>query len=152
MKPWQLVISPNLDRALRAEARTIVSLAPNYRNGNFTRPDNRRTGIIDGDEKRRQPKAHPTGCSKWTFVLLEYPDGTHEVLLKSTSAVSLTNEERWHAAALVLESAMGEELFLDRIDEFELVDELEPRFAAKERPIALLRQVLVGATRSCDEG
>jgi hypothetical protein len=91
-------------------------------------------------------------ASKWTFVLLEYPDGTHEVLLKSTSAVSLTNEERWHAAALVLESTMGEELFLDRIDEFELVDELEPRFAAKERPIALLRQVLVGATRSCDEG
>jgi hypothetical protein len=28
VKPWQLVISPNLDRALRAEARTIVSLAP----------------------------------------------------------------------------------------------------------------------------
>ena len=43
------------------------------------------------------------------------------------------------------EGVIGEELLLDRIDDFDLVNELEPRFASEQRPIAVLRQALVGA-------
>ncbi|HSS98975.1 MAG TPA: hypothetical protein VLK33_18195, partial [Terriglobales bacterium] len=99
-------------------ARRIISLTPEFSEWEFhgTRQvkdwDYRvEIGVGQGGE--------PTelDASKWTFVLLKYPDGTHEVLLKGNGALSLSDEERWHAAAIVLQSVIGEELLLDRIDE-----------------------------------
>lgn len=145
-KPLQLVISPNLDRSLRAVARKIISLAPELSEWEF-----HGARQVKNWDYRVEIRAGQGGgpieldASNWTFVLLKYPDGTHEVLLRGTGAMSLSDEERWHVAAIVLESVIGEELLLDRIDEFDLVDELEPRFASQQRPITVLRQALGGA-------
>lgn len=145
-KPLQLVVSPNLDRSLRGLARKIVSLAPELSEWEFhaarqPKDWDYRVEVRVGQSRRPVE----LDASKWTFVLLKYPDGTHEVLLQGNGAAGFTDEERWQAAAIVLESAVGEELLLDRIDEFDLVDELEPRFASQQRPIAVLRQALGGA-------
>jgi len=144
-KPWQLVVSPNLDQELRATSRLIVSRAP----------------LLDGWEfhAARQPKAwdyhfaleRGTGesvrldAASWTFVLLRHPDGAHEILLKSSDLPPLSEDERWQAAAVVLESILGEDVMMDKVGEFELVDQLEPRFAEKARPIRSLQGALSGA-------
>jgi hypothetical protein len=144
-KPWQLVISPNLNRALRGETRAIVSHAPVLPSWEF--------------HSARQPKAWdykleldagengrviPLDASQWTFVLLRYPDGAHEILIRGKNLPSLKDDERWQAAAITLESILGEDLVLDRINEFELVDQLAPHFAQQERPIQFLRQAVTG--------
>ena len=99
-KPLQLVISPNLDRSLRAVARKIVSLAPELSEWEFhaarqIKDWDYRVEVRVGQDRR----PIELDASKWTFVLLKYPDGTHEVLLQGNSAMNLTDEERWQAAA-----------------------------------------------------
>ena len=42
---------------------------------------------------------------------------------------SLDDDERWQAAAIALESILGEEVYMEKISDFELVDHIEPRFA-----------------------
>jgi hypothetical protein len=141
-KPWQLVISPNLDRDLREEARAIVACAPVLPAWEFhaaRQPKKWHYKLELGGDKL------PLDVSGWTFVLLRYPDGGHEVLLKGEGLPPLSDDERWQAAAITLESILGEDLFLDRVNEFELVDELEPRFAERERPIQQLREAVGGA-------
>ena len=84
-------------------------------------------------------------ATNWSFVLLRYPDGVREILLKSTELPALSNEERWQVGAIVLESVLGEDSFLDAVDEFDIVGEFEPRFAAKARPIQSLRAAVMGS-------
>ena len=84
-------------------------------------------------------------ASDWGFVLLQYPDGAREVLLQGNNLPALDDDERWQAAAMTLEGILGEEVILEKINEFELADQLEPRFAAQQRPIQGLREAVVGA-------
>ena len=81
----------------------------------------------------------------WGFVLLEYPDGKHEVLLQANNLPELDGDERWQAAAIVLESILGEEVLMNTIDEFELLDQLEPRFAQRRQSIQGLRAAVLGS-------
>jgi hypothetical protein len=140
-KPWQLVISPNLSRELREKTRLIVARAPGLPAWEFhaaRQPKNWHYKLELGGDKV------PIDASTWTFVLLRYPDGVREILLKGRDLPPLSEEERWQAAAIALESILGEDMFLDRVNEFELVDELEPKFAEKERPIQRLHQAVAG--------
>jgi hypothetical protein len=138
-KPWQLVISPNLDQDLRKTTQKIVAIAPVLEAWEF--------------HPARQPKKWDyrlelgssrlaIDASQWTFVLLRYPNANYEVLLKGKALPPLNEDERWQAAAITLESILGEDTVLDRVDEFALVDELEPRFSERERPIQALREAL----------
>jgi hypothetical protein len=144
-EPWQLVISPNLNRDLRQKAQEIVSLAPVLEGWEFhsaRRPK-------DWDYKFMMERSNgresiELDASNWGFVLLEYPDGAREVVLQGTNLPTLDDDERWQAAAVTLEGILGEEVILERIDEFQLVDRLEPRFAAQQRPIQRLREAVVG--------
>jgi hypothetical protein len=52
-------------------------------------------------------------ATAWSFVLLEYPDGSREVLLQADTLPKLDADERWQAAAIVLESILGEEVLMD---------------------------------------
>ena len=145
VKASQLVISPNLDRSVLAEARSIVSVAPALPQWEFhwaRQPKEWNYRLEMNSSQGGTPLR--VDASTWTFVLLQYPDGAREVLLKGTNLPSLTDDERWQAAALVLEGVLGEELMLDRVDDFELVDKFEPQFEAKERPISLLRHAVAG--------
>jgi hypothetical protein len=84
-------------------------------------------------------------ASGWVFVLLHYPDGSREILLEGSSLPDLDSDQQWHAAAIALESILGEDVLLDAVDELQLVEELEPRFLAKARPIQSLQNALIGA-------
>jgi hypothetical protein len=142
-REWQLVISPNLDRELRSLARAIVAQAPVLPEWQFyaaRRPKDWNYQFQIGTEGGH---LRNLDASRWKFVLLEYPDETQEILLQASDAISLREDERWQAAAIVLESILGEDMVLDRIGEFELVGELEPQFAADARPIQELRDVLL---------
>jgi hypothetical protein len=147
-KPWQLVISPSLNHDLRELAKSIVAASPALRDWEF--------------DSARQPKKwdfkfeleDPKGCgpieldaSIWKFVLLKYPDGTNEILLKAEAQTKLTKKQRKLAARIVLESILGEETLLDCVDDYQLVKELEPRLSKMLRPIQRLRDAVRGVSK-----
>lgn len=146
-EPWQLIISPNLDTGLRQTAMDIISHAPVLEGWEFypaRRPKEwdykfciERTG--------REAELIELDATGWGFVLLEYPDGKHEVLLQANNLPELDGDERWQAAAIVLESILGEEVLMNTIDEFELLDQLEPRFAQRRQSIQGLRAAVLGS-------
>jgi len=131
---------------LRQRTQEIVSQAPVLEGWEFysaRRPK-------DWDYKFVMERSDGRGsieldASDWGFVLLQYPDGAREVLLQGNNLPALDDDERWQAAAMTLEGILGEEVILEKINEFELADQLEPRFAAQQRPIQGLREAVVGA-------
>jgi len=140
-KDWQLVISPNLNRRLRKLARDIVSRAPVLPNWEFYSARQAKTRSY---KFQFGPDKVPLDTSHWSFVLLRYPYRAHEVLLKADNLPPLSQDEKRQAAAMVLESILGEDLLMDRVVAFELVNELEPRFLDKQRPIQTLPQAVTG--------
>lgn len=145
-EPWQLVISPNLDRDLRPRTQEIISHAPVVQGWEFhaaRRPKEWDYKLLMERADGRDPVQ--LDASRWGFVLLRYPDGGQEVLLQGDNLSSLDDDERWQAAAITLESILGEEVLLDRISDFELVDQFEPRFAEKRKPIQHLRETVLAA-------
>lgn len=145
-EPWQLVISPNLDRDLRPRAQEIIYHAPVVQGWEFhsaRRPKEWDYQLLMNRSDGREPVQ--LDASRWTFVLLRYPDGEQEILLQGDNLSALDEDERWQAAAITLESILGEEVLLDKISEFELVDQLEPRFAEKRKPIQSLRETVLAA-------
>jgi hypothetical protein len=66
------------------------------------------------------------------------------MLLLASELSALSDVERWQAGAILLEGILGEDVFLDAVDEFEVVNELEPRFAAHARSIRDLRAAAIG--------
>ena len=144
-EPWQLVISPNLNRELRRKAQEIISHAPVVGGWEFhsaRRPKDWNYLLV---MERSTGEPLQLDASRWEFVLLRYPDGEQEVLLQGGNLPRMDDDERWQAAAITLESILGEDLLLDKVNEFELVSQLEPRLAEKRRPIQRLRETILAA-------
>lgn len=141
---WYLAISPNLNKDVYEITQAIVSHAPNLPLWVFS--------------PARQPKSwnktfefeSEAGChiqldaSNWGYVLLRYPDGTYEIVLRGNNLETLSDNDRWLAAAVVLEAILGEEILMERIDHFELVDSLEPSLIKNEKPIVKLKKAICG--------
>lgn len=135
---WQLVISPSLNRDLLEITQRIVSKAPQINAWEFFPARQPKEWDYKFEVETKSGERIAVDASGWRFVLLKYPDGTHEVLLCGDNLDELDEDTRWHAGAIILESALGEEAMLCKVDSFATVVELEPRFAAKEKPIQAL--------------
>jgi hypothetical protein len=140
----QFVVSPNLDRDRRRNTQEIIALAPVIHGWEFhsaRRPKDWDYKLVMERSEGQEPLRLDT--SEWGFVLLRYPDGSKEVLLQGNNLSTLADDERWQAAAIALESILGEDVLLDEINDFELVEQLEPRFQEKRQPIQRLREAIV---------
>ena len=148
-KPWQLVISPNLNPDLRELTKSIVAAAPALRDWEFhsaRQPKKWDFKFELEDPKERGPKE--LDASTWKFVLLKYPDGKNEILLRADGQTKLTKKQRKLAATIVLESILGEEMLLDCVDDFQLVEKLETRLSKMLRPIQRLRDAVRGVSKA----
>lgn len=145
-EPWRFVVSPNLNHELRELAREIIAYAPVLSGWEFYSTRQSKDWDYKFTFENNQGDSIPLDASGWTFVLLRYPDVTHEVLLCGRNLPNLEEDERWQAAAIVLESVLGEDLIMDKIDRFELVRQLESRFANADRPIQQLRDAMMGSS------
>ncbi len=147
-KPWRFVISPDLHHKIRDKARAIVALAPELPDWEFCASRQPKTWDYRFTLKTSQNMEPMTiDASEWQFVLLRYADGKHEVLIEGRGLSNLTEDERWNAAAVLLESILGEDTLLDHIDSFDLVEKLELSLAAKAKPIRNLREVFASVVR-----
>lgn len=140
VEPWLFSISPNLDKELVSIAKSVVNAAPEIPDWEiYAARQPKQWDYRVALETEGSDRPIHLDASTWQFVLLRYPDGTREVLLTGPSLPPLNDDQRWQVAAIVLEGILGEETLLERIDEFELIPAMEPRFADRLRPIGLLK-------------
>jgi len=139
-KPWQFVISPDLDPNLRDKARAIIALAPELSDWEFYSARQPKNWNYRFTLTKESPtETISVDATGWQFALLQYPNGEHEVLIEAKGLPQLSDSERWCAAAVVLESILGEEVVLEHINSFDLTADLGPELVCKAKPIRDLR-------------
>ena len=92
--------------------------------------------------ERNEGEAFQIDASDWTFLLLQYSDGSREILLKRDAASQISDDERREAATIVLESILGEEKLMEFQGSYELVGDIDARFIAGQRPIQQLSEAI----------
>jgi hypothetical protein len=137
VKNWQLVISPNLNPKMRRAARAFVGKAPRVPGWEFH--DARQPKQWDYKLELAANHKLRLDASAWKFVLLQYPDNDHEILLIADELPVMSDDERWQAAAIALESILGEAFLLDSIQSFELTRSADGHLVEQARPIQELR-------------
>lgn len=145
LKSRQFVISPSLNRDLREIARLIVANAPKLDDWEFhsaRQPKDWNYRVEVTNEKTGEITA--VNATDWRFVLLTYPDGFREILIETGALLRLSDERRQEIGEIVLLSLLGEDSFMDSVDNFELTDRFEPQFAQKARRIQQLRSAVTG--------
>jgi hypothetical protein len=137
---WRLCVSPSLNPKLYEQTKQLVAAMPKVPHWEFfpARQPKEWSGRFQVNTAKNETLE--IDASGWRYVLLRYPDGGHEILLQGSGVACLSDEERWHAAAIVLESLLGEETLLTKNVSFELAESLEPKFAVKAKPIQALDQ------------
>src|SRR5579859_2306930 len=143
-KRRQLTISPNLNPDLRDTAKNIVSAAPALEDWEFQHA--RRPRKWDYKLTLESGSGAPIeiDASGWVFVALRYPAGTYQVLLHGGNLPPLTTDQRRQAAADALVNLLGEEVVLEVINDFGLLNSLVPLATLRSKPIRLLRETVAG--------
>jgi hypothetical protein len=131
---WYFALSPNLDREKAKLAQQQIELAPKvpgwrfysakqpkYWNGKFN------FFGINGETE--------IDASNWEYVLLRYPDGESEILLFTNKSGSVAECDQEEAAAIVLQSILGENCILQNKLTFELSSNIPSQFVGKQKPI-----------------
>jgi len=141
-KRRQLTISPNLNPDLRDKAKNIVSAAPALEDWEFQYARRPRKWDYQLSLGTGRGVSIEIDASGWVFIALYSPPGTYQILLHGGNLPPLTNDQRRQAAADVLVNLVGEEVVLDVIHDFGLVNTLEPLEALSTKPLWLLRETV----------
>jgi hypothetical protein len=136
---WLFALSPNLNKELWPLTIKIISQAPSIKGWEFYTCRQPKQWTWKFEYNLPDSATISIDASNWTFVLLRYPNGDHEIIICGSGIQNLHEDDKWQVAAIVLEGALGEEILLEAISSFELVESLEPRFAVKAKPIQELR-------------
>ena len=137
-----LALSPNLNRSLLLTTRHIVSYAPELTNWDFypALPPK----LWDYRfEIEHNGSVLVIDAAAWSYVMLRYPDANYELLIEGTEKLPNDEDVRWQICAILLQGILGEEILLERIDHFELFDQIPSEFRALRKPIKQLRSAVV---------
>lgn len=136
---WYFALSPNLSRDLVKQAKDAIQAAPKVLGWKFFAARQRK--VWDGRfELETEDGIKHFNCADWQFVLLRYPDGEKELVLVSPDARLLNPDDRWQAAAIVIEGLLGEECLLANEVSFALEAALDSRLSSQTKPLHLLPQ------------
>lgn len=134
---WYFALSPNLNRDLFNQAKEAIQAAPKVLGWKFYARRQRKAWDgrfeLETDEGIKQ-----FNSSDWRFVFLRYPDGEKELVLVTPDAGLLSPDDRWQAAAVVIEGLLGEECLLVNVDSFALEAAVDAKLSSQTKPIHLL--------------
>lgn len=134
---WYFALSPNLNRALAASAREAICNAPSVKGWRFY-PARQRKSWDGRFELESRGRVLQFDSSGWQYVLLRYPDGDTEVVLTAAEAGLLPADDRWQAAAIVLEGLLGGACLLEHVNSFALERALDEKLSARTKPLLQL--------------
>lgn len=123
-KPFAFTISPGGDPALLVETKEIISYAPAleewefYYSKQIKEWDNYFDIFINGEKRR-------IDISKWEYVLFEYEDNTLDIIIKPVPYSDTYNKDIYGICEMVLDSIIGEEMRIEKIQDLEVVREFD---------------------------
>lgn len=78
----------------------------------------------------------------WRYVLFKYPDNTFDIVLEQNNLHSVSDDDRYAAAVVLLDGAVGERRRLALLGGIEAVETLSSEHAPKANPMHYLAQHL----------
>ena len=142
-KPWFFTISPNGDKDLLKVSRKIIAHAPDLKNWefNYCKPPldwDYQFNIYDGNMDLQHIDA-----AKWKYTPIHAENGKIELIIEAENINHLDHETALSAAELVVASELGEEAKIHKIESVDIVDQLDPEYAAKKSDIQDLKAYLL---------
>ena len=138
---WYLAISPNLNSDYIEDAKQAISSAPSIQGWRFY-PFRPRKKWNCAFEIATPKGPRQINSSDWVFIFLQYKDGHKEIVIAAPEANDMKLDERWQAAAVVLEGLIGEEYLLQNKIDFFLEPSPDARFSSRYQPIHCLPRLL----------
>ena len=71
-------------------------------------------------------------ASQWKYIMLKYDDAKIEVLIKADNLLKYDKETKEFIVEIVLMNLLGERMFMERVDYFEVVDKFDNEDAITE--------------------
>jgi hypothetical protein len=121
-KENSLTISPKGDSALLTLSEQIVSKAPTLDEWQFysTKQPKENWYLLELNQDNISVNA-----SEWEYVLLKYKDGKIEVLVKADNLIEYDKDTRELIVEIVLINLLGEQMFMQKVYYFDVVDEFD---------------------------
>lgn len=137
---WYFALSPNLNRKLLNQARKAIQSAPNIPGWKFYSARQKKIWTGEFQIETDNGIKH-LNSSGWRFIFLQHTTGEKELVLITQEADLLDPDDRWQAAAIVIEGLIGEECLLSNIDIFCLESNIDDQLYSKTKPISLLPEM-----------
>lgn len=138
-KDNMLIISPSGNPELLKTTKGIIDKAPHLPVWEFchykpAKDWDFKLSVEEGANIKRM-----IDVSEWQYVLLKFPDGTYDMLLKAGNIGKLPDNEKNVMADIVLESILGEKLSLELIKNIEFVDDFSEEYQSKKTSVRHLK-------------
>ena len=132
-------ISPNCNPALLIETKEIVGLAPDLEKWTFyyAVPPKKDWNMVFSINSSNENSIE-VSAKEWEYVLFKYPDNKFEIIIKVIPEMNLTNDDLSFAVEILLKGILGEELYMEYIDNIEVVTDFELELKSKKSTITTL--------------
>ena len=133
-----LVLTPCGHKDLLVVTKFVVENAPNCPGWEFfySKPPKKwKRRFIMHDEEGSEIEID---ASNWRYVMLKYPDGMFDMIIKAPELWQYSENSRQTAAAILIDGEIGEEKRLNWIETIEVVKEFEDNLRQKNNSINVL--------------
>lgn len=139
---WRLTLTPDGDRALLPLTAAIVARAPEIVGWEVASSRQPREWDLTFSMSLSSGDTVEIDARSWNYVLWRFSDGSLDIKIGLDGVTSLSDEDRYRAAVIVLDGLLGEERRLEKLETIEVVTRLESDELSRATPIALLPQHL----------
>lgn len=139
---YSFVISPNGDSEKLKETTKIIKYAPQCANWEFHASKPPKRWNLKFNINGNKNEKIEIDANNWEYVLLKFPDGTFDIIMKAPFLMSLSDNLRKTAAEILLFGVLGEERYMELIGDIEIVIDFEEKYKGNKSAIKQLSQHL----------
>jgi hypothetical protein len=142
----QLVISPGGDSDLLQLTEKIVSVAPELDDWEFYYAKQPKQWDLEFEFQTEYGNEIVINGSKWKYVLLKYPDGVFEIIIKPDVKINCSEDDKLVASEILLDGILGEEKRVRLICNIDVVERFDDQYLSKVNEIGYLSEHLDSLT------
>jgi hypothetical protein len=137
-KPYLFVISPNGNPELLEGTKEVISYAPKILSLHWEFYPAKPPKVWQDFKfmiKNSEGSYLDINANNWEYVLLKFSDGTFDIILKAPQIANFKEREKFVAAEVLLIGLLGEEKFISKVVDIEVVKDFEEKYKGSSTPI-----------------
>lgn len=140
-KENMLIISPRGDKKLLEYSKQVIDLSPSLQKWEFQHY--KPAKIWDYHFSIIEKEARiMIDASDWEYVLLKFPDGTYDIIVKALTLKAVPKEYHYSALNIALDSILGEKMRIELIGDTEMVEKFPVEYKKSATSIKFLKDQL----------